>query len=839
MLKLIFFASFIFISFSIVAVEVNYQNKLLTIENNHIKQSISFADKQIKIVSRYDKLVQQELLVNANQPAYFEFVLNKKLITSNDKNWLYKQHQSRKMVNGGTEIQVQIQHTALKNLTVILFYQFFPNSGLIREKMHLVNTGKSPLFLHHLHNKIHFIYPAYQYQLQADSIKETRIASFGEELLSNYNESLAPNDRHYDNGEFFNLAHCHMFHPQIIRYQLSSQPLACKGPFNTTYFNNGVLLSAYEHASQDSRRGFSDGKSRVGISTSSQHTNINAGVGFDQQQGVDAISGLIETDDDFRFIEFVNQKQNTFFTLKTCIIKGGYLNGETIKAGQFYETVWHANVFFTNAAQESELLLHYLREQITEHPASRKIHFYYNTWGMQRDANNKTGLREIFTEKRMLEEINYAAQMGVDLFVLDDGWEETMGNWKPHQKRLPNGLKPLIEEMKKNNITPGIWLSPMGVDSNLAIYKNNRHWVIRDVNNNPIKAQWGYPAFDFVSDFYSVFVNDCKALIDSGILFFKWDAINTFNSTLPNLHHGNTNYSREEIRDRYAYLLPFYVTRAMRELREYNPEVIVEIDITEPERSIIGLMPLQEGKLFWMNNGASGYNDFSHYRAKSMRTIINRYAKLIPNELITYANYPHNLYPFFAQRYTVNSSLIGGYGFWGDLSKLNLEQRLRVKNSVELTQKVLPLIMAQPVQLIGNVGSSPEIYAQINAEKASGQVIAFSGSAIKYNYTTSINPNAFLCVLNHAFSMNEEGLLTIPFQFTMPNDTREAFILSNTTLDLKIISSTCWLKDAYFNEDKTQLNLLPGSHGALKIKVKNKLIEVEAITDEKIILNLE
>lgn len=312
---------------------------------------------------------------------------------------------------------------------------------------------------------------------------------------------------------------------------------------------------------------------------------------------------------------------------------------------------------------------------------------------------------------------------------MDDGWEQTMGEWQPHKTRLPNGLEPLIAEMKKNNMIPGAWLSPMGIDSLSERFKKHPEWVILDETDSPIKAQWGFPAFDFVSGFYDLFMDDCKKLVDQGIRFFKWDAINTFDSTLPELHHGTFAYSKQEIRDRYAYLLPFYVTRAMKELHEYNPEVTVEIDLTEKERCMIGLMHLQEGKFFWLNNGGSGYNDYSTYRTKSMRTVFNQYAEIIPSELFTQTVYPQNVYPFFAQRYNVNATLVAGHWSWGNLNMMKPEQRIRVGSLVEKSKIILPYIINLPLEVNGSIGSTPEIYTHVNSESAAGQVIAFSGSA--------------------------------------------------------------------------------------------------------------
>jgi hypothetical protein len=444
---------------------------------------------------------------------------------------------------------------------------------------------------------------------------------------------------------------------------------------------------------------------------------------------------------------------------------------------------------------------------------------------MQRDNNNKTGLREIFTEERIMEEIGYAAELNVDLFVLDDGWEEMMGVWRPHPVRLPKGLAPLVAEMKRHNIIPGIWLSPMGIDSTALRYKEHPEWVLRDYLGKPIRAQWGHPAFDFVSEFYDLFVADCKRLVDDGIRFFKWDAINTFNSTLPDLHHGSKAYSKEEIRNRYGYMLPFYVTRAMKELREYNPDVVIEIDLTEKERCIIGLMPLQEGKLFWMNNGASAYNDYSTIRTKSMRTVINEYAGIIPTELFTQAVYPHQVRPYDAQRYNVNTTLVGGRGFWGNLKMISSEQRKTAGELVAKNKMILSYIADLPLQVEGKTGSSPEIYKHINEASCAGQVIAFSGSALNYPYSLTANTDNCLAVLNHAYSI-ADGKINFPFQFSKPDDTREAFILSNKGTGISIISSTGWLDKVELNSDIKRLHIRTGTRAEMVIRLSDSCKDV-------------
>lgn len=239
-------------------------------------------------------------------------------------------------------------------------------------------------------------------------------------------------------------------------------------------------------------------------------------------------------------------------------------------------------------------------------------------------------LRESLTYERIFEEIDYAAQLGVDIFVLDDGWEQMQGVWKPHKERFPEGLAPIKAYLDKYAIKFGLWFSPMGIDSASSRYKQNPEWVIKDSEGQPVVAQWGHLALDFVSDFFDLFIEDCKKRIDDGVLFFKWDAINTFYSDLPDLHHGSDKYLKQERRERYEYLLPIYVTRAMEILTDYEPNLVIEIDLTEARRVMIGLAPLSQGKLFFMNNGASGYNDYTQFRAMSTRAMSHKYKGIIP-----------------------------------------------------------------------------------------------------------------------------------------------------------------------------------------------------------------
>ena len=813
---ILLFACFFIIQTAKAATGTLQQNEFVY-ENNLMKQVLSFKNNTISLVSVYDKQAQKELVHGSGAPL-FEFTINKKEVNALMPVWHFKNHTERKLNNGGTEYIFHFEGTdKYKGLLLELHRQYFENSTLTREKLQLKTLKGHSFRLNKRNGQLHFIYP--QISLKSEGKKQIQ-----EIQIANY------------------YPWAHMFRPAIKEYAPGEgETLLLKGPFTIVQTANHQLIATYEHASQDGAAGF-----RLSEIISKNKDEIDA------SQGVKGDDSTL-TDEDFWFIGHRYHTKNENPILSTEILRGGYFDNEPIPHKTYYETVWNSFSFINERENIQPIISNYLLNQITEHPKSRESHFYYNTWGMQRESQRRGhDVRGIFTQERILQEIDYAAEMNVDLFVLDDGWEQAHGEWIYNTQRLPNGLAPLITRMKEHNMIPGIWFSPMGIDSLSERFKEHQDWVIRRTDGQPILAQWDQPVFDYVGPFAELFLEDCKKLIDQGIRYFKWDAINTFNSALPNLYHGTDRQTKKERIDRYNYLLPFYVTHTMKEIRNYNSDVLIEIDLTEPERCLIGLMPLQEAKFFFMNNGASAYGDYSTYRTKSMRTVINEYGQFFPKELFTYAVYPHNASPYRAQEYNINSTLIAGNGTWGDLSLMSEIERKKVGQDFAQAKRIRPYIHGKPTHYHDKVGGTPEIYTQIDPSNAYGQVIAFSGATIKHDHTVTVNQSRMLAVLGHPYTSGKDNIY-FTFDFTRPDDTKKAFVIGNLGEKVSIVSSTGQLDDVTL-EDNT-LTVQSGSGSLIRIEYKDKkiarivngevvkqaddYIEIKTETDKQLLILLE
>ena len=96
-----------------------------------------------------------------------------------------------------------------------------------------------------------------------------------------------------------------------------------------------------------------------------------------------------------------------------------------------------------------------------------------------------------FNETKLVEIFNEAKKLGVDLFLLDDGWfgnkfprnddNAGLGDWQENKNKLPNGIGHLVKEAEEG-VKFGIWLEPEMVNPKSELYEKHPDWIIRQPN---------------------------------------------------------------------------------------------------------------------------------------------------------------------------------------------------------------------------------------------------------------------------------------------------------------------------------------------------------------------
>lgn len=169
----------------------------------------------------------------------------------------------------------------------------------------------------------------------------------------------------------------------------------------------------------------------------------------------------------------------------------------------------------------SHSLHNYIRERILPHGKTHH-NVLYNSW-------EATFFDVSEPSQSAIAEL--AADMGVELFVMDDGWfngrngdTAGLGDWWPDAIKFPNGLTPLIDKVNALGMAFGLWVEPEMVNPDSDLYRQHPDWTIhfpnraRTLMRNQLILNFGRTDVqEYIIDALD------KLLTDHNIAFIKWD----------------------------------------------------------------------------------------------------------------------------------------------------------------------------------------------------------------------------------------------------------------------------------------------------------------------------
>lgn len=182
-----------------------------------------------------------------------------------------------------------------------------------------------------------------------------------------------------------------------------------------------------------------------------------------------------------------------------------------------------------------------------------------------------------FNEQKLESLLDDTKKLGVDLFLLDDGWfsnkyprnndKTGLGDWEVSKSKLPNGIGHLVKEADKRGVKFGIWLEPEMINPKSALYEKHPDWVLK-LNNREEHYYRNQLILDLINpkvqDFvYNVVVDMMKE--NPGIAYIKWDCNRMMTNTASpylkeNQSHVFIEYTRslykilDRIREKYPHL---------------------------------------------------------------------------------------------------------------------------------------------------------------------------------------------------------------------------------------------------------------------------------------------
>lgn len=187
---------------------------------------------------------------------------------------------------------------------------------------------------------------------------------------------------------------------------------------------------------------------------------------------------------------------------------------------------------------------------------------FYNNW-------EATGMS--FNEAKIHRLMKKAKDLGIELFVLDDGWfgkrnddKTSLGDWYPNEKKLPHGLEGLAHYAQKLGLGFGTWMEPEMVSKESELYSKHPDWIIKNEGKEPLFGRHQY-VLDLTRKEVQNYIISCvsKVLSIPNLTYLKWD----FNRPLGEIVGNNGAYMMEYMRGLYAIL---------KEIRHRFPNVLLE-----------------------------------------------------------------------------------------------------------------------------------------------------------------------------------------------------------------------------------------------------------------------
>lgn len=165
----------------------------------------------------------------------------------------------------------------------------------------------------------------------------------------------------------------------------------------------------------------------------------------------------------------------------------------------------------------------YVRTHLTDSRMQGKIKpVHFNTWeAMYFDLS----------EPRLFDLVDEAAALGIERFVLDDGWFKNrlsdaagLGDWVVDSNKFTKGLGPLIDRVTAKGMEFGLWVEPEMVNPDSDLYRAHPDWVL-GVESAPQVLARQQLVLDLsrpdVQDYLYKALN--KLLTEYPISYFKWD----------------------------------------------------------------------------------------------------------------------------------------------------------------------------------------------------------------------------------------------------------------------------------------------------------------------------
>ena len=285
-----------------------------------------------------------------------------------------------------------------------------------------------------------------------------------------------------------------------------------------------------------------------------------------------------------------------------------------------------------------------------------------------------------FTEEKLLSIAKKAKELGIELFVLDDGWfgertKETagLGDWYVNRNRLKNGISGLSRKIHDLGMMFGLWFEPEMVNKDSDLYRKHPDYIIETPKRHASHGRKQY-VLDFsrkevVDNIYEQLV---KILDEDEIDYIKWD----MNRNITECY--SIAYPPEQQGEiMHRYILGVY--NLYERLIERYPKILFESCASGGGRFDAGM--LYYAPQAWTSDDSDAIERLKIQYGTSFgypQSMMGAHVSASPNEQLG-RNTPLKI--------RGDVAFFGAFGYELDLDKLSSTELASIKKQIELMKK--------------------------------------------------------------------------------------------------------------------------------------------------------
>lgn len=310
-----------------------------------------------------------------------------------------------------------------------------------------------------------------------------------------------------------------------------------------------------------------------------------------------------------------------------------------------------------------------------------------------------------------------AADLGCELFVLDDGWfgrrsgdRAGLGDWWVNTDRFPDGLKPLIDEVHALGMGFGLWIEPEMVNPDSDLYRAHPEWTYHYTGREPHTMRHQLVLNLARPDVAEWVFGQLDALLSANdIQFVKWDMNRPFTDT-----------GWPEQPDRQGQLWLDHVTAVygvIDALRRKHPGVAFEACSGGGGRVDFGIMARTDQ--FWPSDNTDALDrryiqhGFSHlYPARTMSCWVTDLPTFINKRRVPLT-------------YRFHVAMAGVLGIGGDLNAWSAEEAEEARRLIAQYKEIRHIVQHGRLHRLGEPGRSASAVQYVTENRKESAVLVY------------------------------------------------------------------------------------------------------------------